>query len=177
MQKSVLLVLLLIIIGIGSRLLFIPNFTAVGAVAILGGSLLHKPLQSFAVTLLVMLVSDLIINKLFFGLDTIFYDGALYVYVPILAFTLIARFFKTLNFQRFAGLSAAFTVLFFLVSNFGVFISGTLYAKTFAGLQACYVAALPFALNIFVGTLLYGGIVLGIYKVATQQQKFVFSRL
>ena len=39
-------------------------------------------------------------------------------------------------------------VLFFLVSNFGVWLTQELYPHSAAGLAACYVAALPFFTNI-----------------------------
>jgi hypothetical protein len=54
-------------------------------------------------------------------------------------------------------------VVFFLVSNFGVWwfgegTGGVHYPFTFAGLMACYVAALPFAGRSLVSTLLFTGL-------------------
>ena len=57
------------------------------------------------------------------------------------------------------------TLLFFLVTNFGVWALGTMYPNTFAGLLACYVAAVPFFGNTLLGdaaytVVLFGGLAL-----------------
>jgi hypothetical protein len=45
---------------------------------------------------------------------------------------------------RIAAAALASSVGFFLISNFAVWASWTMYPKTLAGLGACYVAAIPF---------------------------------
>ena len=177
MNKNVALVVSFIAIGIASRFLLLPNFTALGAVALLGGALLRKPLQALAVMLVVLLGSDFLLNTFVYGVDGLFYDGAAFVYLPILGMTLFARLFSHLTMGRYVGLSLIFTVVFFLVSNYGVWQSGTLYPQTTGGLLACYMAALPFALNMFLGTLVYGVLIMGAYNAATQQRKLEFTRL
>lgn len=177
MNKNVALVVSFLAIGIASRFLMLPNFTALGAVALLGGMLLRKPIQALAITLVVLLLSDFLLNKLVYHVDGLFYEGAAYVYLPILGMTLFARLFKTFTLSRYTGLSALYTVVFFLVSNFGVWQTGGMYPKTGAGLMACYVAALPYALNMFLGTLVFGVVIMGAYNLATQQRKLQFQRL
>ena len=177
MNKKVAFIVSLLVIGIASRFLLIPNFTAIGAVALLGGALLRKPLEALAITLVVLLGSDFLLNKLVYGVDGLFYEGAAYVYLPVLGMTLFARLFNRLNISRYIGLSIAFTVVFFLVSNFGVWKSGLVYPETTEGLIACYVAALPFALNMLAGTLAFGALTMAAFNLATQQRKLEFSRL
>jgi len=54
------------------------------------------------------------------------------------------------GFWRVVVAALASSVSFFLISNFGVWAAGNgMYPKTFAGLMACYTAAIPF----FRGTL------------------------
>lgn len=177
MNKKVAIILLLLSIGIVSRFLFITNFTAIGAVALLSGSLLRKPIESLAMPLTVLLTSDLILNKLVYGVEGLFYAGAAYVYVPILIMTLISRFVSKLNIKNFVGLSVAFTIVFFLVSNFGVWQVGFTYPLTAQGLMTCYIAALPFALNTLAGTLLYGGVIMAAYNALTHQRSLEFVKL
>ena len=54
--------------------------------------------------------------------------------------------------DRVCGVSAA-SVMFFVVTNFCVWALGSLYPKTWEGLLACYVAAIPFFQNDLLGNL------------------------
>jgi hypothetical protein len=62
---------------------------------------------------------------------------------------------------KLAGASVAGSVLFFLVTNFGVWARDGLYAHTMAGLAECYVAAIPFFQNALVGDLFYTAALFG----------------
>ena len=60
-------------------------------------------------------------------------------------------------------------VLFFLVSNFGVWVGSTMYPPTGGGLLACYAAGLPFfnhslLSNLFYCTVLFGGLELAQWR-------------
>ena len=177
MNKKLTFILSLVVIGIASRFMFITNFTAIGAVALLSGSMLRKPLESLAMPLIVLLISDLILNKLVYGVEGLFYEGAAYVYGPILLMTFASRFVSKLNIKNYVGLSIAFTVVFFLISNFGVWKSGLLYPQTTAGLMASYMAALPYALNTLASTLLFGAVIMAAYNALTQQRSLEFAKL
>jgi hypothetical protein len=50
--------------------------------------------------------------------------------------------------------------IFFLVSNFGVWVGSNMYPITINGLFSCYIAAIPFFKNTLAGTLFYTGIFL-----------------
>ncbi len=57
------------------------------------------------------------------------------------------------------------SVLFFVLTNFGVWAVGTFYPKTMSGLVTCYVVAIPFFRNTLAGdfaftALLFGGFAL-----------------
>jgi hypothetical protein len=62
---------------------------------------------------------------------------------------------------RLAAASIAGSVLFFVVTNFGVWARDGLYPHTLAGLANCYVAALPFFQNGLVGDLFFTGALFG----------------
>jgi hypothetical protein len=47
------------------------------------------------------------------------------------------------------------SLIFFLITNFGVWAFSGMYPLTFDGLAACYVAALPFLQHTIVGDLLW----------------------
>jgi hypothetical protein len=56
--------------------------------------------------------------------------------------------------------------LFFLISNFGVWTSGTMYTKDFSGLLTCYTMAIPFFKNSLMSDLIYCGILFGSFEFA-----------
>jgi hypothetical protein len=55
----------------------------------------------------------------------------------------------------FAPLMKACSLIFFAVTNLGVWAFSGMYPLTFDGLMACYVAALPFLQHTVVGDLLW----------------------
>ena len=67
---------------------------------------------------------------------------------------------------RIAGAALASSILFFIITNFGVWAFGSLYPKTFAGLVACYAAAIPFFQNTLVGDALYTAALFGGFALA-----------
>ena len=65
--------------------------------------------------------------------------------------------------------SLASSSIFFIVTNFAVWLRSPLYAKTSAGLIACYVAAIPYAANTFVSDALFTAILFGIFAMAERR--------
>jgi len=65
---------------------------------------------------------------------------------------------------RVAGASLAGSVVFFVVSNLGVWLGGVLYPRTLEGLAACYVAAIPFFGGTLVGDLFYAAVLFGSWQ-------------
>jgi hypothetical protein len=53
------------------------------------------------------------------------------------------------------------SVVFFLLTNFAVWTNSGMYPLTFAGLQACYIAALPFFQNSLAGDAFYAVVLFG----------------
>lgn len=149
----------LVIAGVVSRLFPHPaNMALVAGAAIFAGSKLNK-LSSVLVPLSIMFVSDLII-----GLHTtmIFTWGS---------FVVIALLANYLLHQKNTVLRIVFTtftssVIFFVISNFGVWLVGHMYTHTFPGLITCFINALPFFRNTIVGDAIYTASIFGIYEVS-----------
>ena len=83
--------------------------------------------------------------------------------VLIAALGLVLRRKKTV--PMVAGTVLAASIVFFLVTNFAVWMMGSLYPMTFQGLVTCYVAAIPFFHwtllgDAFFATVLFGGFAL-----------------
>ncbi|MCH8748480.1 hypothetical protein IH781_01890 [Patescibacteria group bacterium] len=139
-----------------------PNFAPIAALALFGGAHLHSRI-GLAVPLAAMFVSDLILLSV---MDvTAFSPITPFVYGSFLGIGLIGIALRRRdNWNRPAWIAAATlasSLLFFIVSNFGVWAAGY-YPPTLAGLVACYIAGLPFlgvALlgDSFYSVLLFGG--------------------
>ncbi|AHI05407.1 hypothetical protein BDW_04495 [Bdellovibrio bacteriovorus W] len=137
---------------------FIPhpwNFTAVGAMALFGGAYLPKRL-SLIVPLAALMLTDAILG---------FHNTMVFVYA---AFAAIVALGWVLRSQRsvvkVGGMSLLASVLFFAVSNFGVWMMDGMYARTFEGLVQCYVAAIPFFGNQVGGDLFFSAVMFGGYE-------------
>ncbi len=136
------------------------NFTPLIAMALFGGAKLDKPWWALGATL-----GSLALGDLTLGLFP--YEGIGWVYGTSAVIVLIGTLLK-----RRTGVLATLLatlgsgVLFFGVTNFGVWASGRLYPATLAGLVTCYIAGLPFYRNQLFGDLAYAGALFGLYWFA-----------
>jgi hypothetical protein len=135
-----------------------PNFTAIGAMALFGGAYFSRKRLAFAVPLIAMFLSDIIIG---------FHPG---MYAVYLSFILIVMIGNSLSNKRKVGniflASVSASVLFFIITNFALWLTGTLYPKTAAGLAACFTAAIPFFHYTLLGDLFFVGILFGAFELA-----------
>ncbi len=144
------------------------NFTPIGAIALFGGMIFGRnKLMAFALPLAAMLLSDvmLVVVK---GFDYGFYGWSQLVnYACFAAIVAIGlRFKNDVSVGKIALGGIAGSALFYVVSNFMVWASGTMYAHDFSGLISCYVAAIPFAVKFLGGTLFYSAVLFGAFKLA-----------
>jgi hypothetical protein len=156
--RLILLALALIGFGVTMRLLPHPaNLAPVGAIALFGGAVLPRKL-GWWLPVAIMALSDLWIGT---------YDGILFTW---LGFLLVGLFGMVMrgrsNWLRVPRGVAGSSVIFFGVSNFGVWLQGQLYAHTWSGLWQCYVMALPFFRNTVLGDLIYASLLFGAYAIA-----------
>ncbi|MGA7160710.1 MAG: DUF6580 family putative transport protein [Bacteroidota bacterium] len=148
---------LLVVIAAFSRLLPHPaNFTAIAAIALFGGVYLEKR-YAFVVPILAMLVSDYFIG---------FYSGMYWVYGSFVLIGLIGLWLRNHKKPLYVlGGTFASSILFFVVTNFGVWMPpGTMYAPTWGGLIECYVAAIPFFRNTVSGDIFFVAVMFTAYE-------------
>jgi hypothetical protein len=90
----------------------------------------------------------------------------LYTYGALALIVLMGTFtLKKVRALNVAGSAVGASVIFYLVSNFGTWLSSGMYPHTWEGLGACYVAALPFFRNGLAGDLLYTGVLFGAFEL------------
>jgi hypothetical protein len=127
-----------------------PNLTPVGALGIFAGARLRWA-SAFALPIAVMAASDAVLWL------TVGYSPSLWVYASFLINVLLGRLLcRTEAPWRIGAVSLLASVQFYLLTNFGVWVSGGMYPQTLAGLGECYLAGLEFIDNQspFVNTLL-----------------------
>lgn len=168
-------VTLLILLAALSRLIPHPaNFAPIGGMALFGAAYYSRRVWAFVIPIVSMWISDLILNNVvyaaFFDRFVWFYNGSLFTYGAFALIALMGTF--TLKKVRvpnllFSALGAS--VIFFLVSNFGIWFSAGMYPKDFGGLVACYAAGIPFFKNTLLGDLFYTGILFGAFEFSVRR--------
>jgi len=130
-----------------------PNFTPIGAMALFGGAYLGRRGLAFVAPLGALLLSDAILG---------FYRGMSFVYGTVALVVVIGWWVSSRRTPlRIGSAAIASSVLFYVVTNFGMWLFSGFYPLTSAGLVACYVAAIPFFQNTLAGDLFYSGLLFG----------------
>ena len=108
-------------------------------------------------TIIAMFISDLIIGL---------HSGILWIYLAILICSFASEFL--MKFGRFSLRLGLMTIvsslLFFLITNFSVWLIYDYYPKTFEGLLLCYTMGIPFVKNTILSTMIYTGIFVLVIK-------------
>ena len=151
-----------------------PNFAPVGAMSLFSGATLSG-WQAYLVPLLLMAITDPLVNGTG-GCCTIgnfnpFSRGTVFIYGSFLISVWIGRRLRETQSVGKIGAAAFLCALqFFLISNLPVWIFGNLYPHTFAGLAACYIAALPFFGNTLLSNLFYSALFFGAHFWLTRRR-------
>lgn len=178
-QRDLLLVGTCILIGFIYRL--IPgtphNFSPIAAMALVGGMYVNRKALAFLMPLVALFASDLIlnntINRVFFTKHTgavLFADYMLWSYLAfILTVGLGLLLFRQKAMSKILVGSLGASVLFFVLTNFGTWLTAGIYPKTGAGLILCFEAAIPFFQNTLMSNLLFVGIFVGALELLSQK--------
>jgi len=154
-----------------SRLMPHPlNFSPLAALALFGGARFRNRYAAFLVPLAALWGSDLLLNFNFYGHFVLFYDGAFFTYAAFVMIVLIGSLaLRKFSAKRLLFTSLSASVLFYVVSNFGVWAFSGMYSLTPSGLGACFVAAIPFFRNTLAGDLVYSFAIFYAFEFAQQQ--------
>ena len=134
-----------------------PNFAPIAAMALFGGAYFNKKWAAFLLPLLAMFITDLIIG---------FHATMWAVYISFIIIVGLGMFLiKQKKVTNIILASVSSSVLFFVITNFGLWISTPYYAKTGAGLAACYTAAIPFFHYTLLGDIFFVSLMFGVYEL------------
>jgi hypothetical protein len=154
LKPRAMLIVTMIAAAAASRLIpHPPNMTSIAAMALFGGATLSDKRLAFLVPLAALFASDLVLG---------FHNQMIAVYG---SFALVVCLGLWLQQRKstitIAGAAITSSLLFFVVVDFAIWVMGDMYPRSFAGLVACYTAALPFLRNQIAGDLLYAAVLFG----------------
>ncbi|MHB8581419.1 MAG: DUF6580 family putative transport protein [Ignavibacteriaceae bacterium] len=157
------IITLMVLVAAALRLLpHYPNFTPIAGMALFGGGYFSNKKTAFIIPFTAMFISDIILG---------FHSTMWAVYLSFALIVIIG-----FSLQRSKKISNIFlasissSVLFFIITNFGVWLTAGIYPVSINGLTECYIAAIPFFNNTMLGDLFYVTIFFGAFELA--QSKF-----
>jgi hypothetical protein len=166
-------ILALLVAMVGAALLRLvphpPNFTPIGAMALFSGAYFSRKWLALAAPLGALLLSDFILG---------FYDGMIVQYAATALAVAIGwlAIGRKRTLPRIGGGAIASAVLFFLLTNFGVWATSGMYPHTVEGLGACYAAALPFFQNSLAGDFFWSAVLFGGFALAERSMPALRER-
>jgi hypothetical protein len=151
----------MVVLGACARLLPHPwNFTPMMAIGLFAGAYARRTSTGILATMSALLLSDAIMG---------FYSGFWFVYAATLVPVLLGRFIRNRSgVGTVVATALGSSVSFFLITNFMVWATGSLYPHTSAGLTASYAAGLPFYQNQLLGDAFYTLAMFGGYAVLSR---------
>ena len=145
-RKEIFPISLIFILAL-SRLIPHPwNFTPVLAIGLFSGFYFKQIYLSFFVVIFSMFIGDLFLG---------FHSTMFFTYISLAVAVLIGLYIKRFSFAEIllGGLSSS--LAFFIITNFGAWLTLEMYEKNLSGLLQSYVLAIPFFHNTLISTLLY----------------------
>ncbi|MGH8500011.1 MAG: DUF6580 family putative transport protein, partial [Methylococcales bacterium] len=129
------------------------NFTPIEAMALFGGAYFANRWLSVAVPLLAMLLADFFLG---------FHSGMPVIYSTILLISIIGFALRgKVTVLRVASFGLVSATLFFLITNFAVWLEGSMYPMNAGGLLSSYIAGIPFFHWQLAGVATYSTILFG----------------
>tara|TARA_B100000427_G_C15221361_1_gene469152 strand:- start:124 stop:618 length:495 start_codon:yes stop_codon:yes gene_type:complete len=123
-----------------------PNYTSLLALSFYVPAVFGR--KFIPAVLICFVITDFIIGL---------HNTTLFTWGSVILIGLISNFFLKNSLTRLSG-SLCGVIIFFLVSNFGVWILGS-YGYSFNGLILCYFMAIPFLGYSFISTLIFSVII------------------
>lgn len=176
--NKTILIIFLALIAVAALYRIVPGrpygFAPQIAMALFAGAMIKDRKLAFALPVLSMVLSDVLYEILHSaGLSDMqgFYEGQFTNYILFALLTVVGFFVKKVNVVNIVLASIAAPTVYFLLSNFLVWLSGTgglQRPKTWDGLMMCFADGLPFYRNSIYGTVFFAAILFGGYYIIKQ---------
>ena len=143
------------------------NFSPVGAMALFGGAYFNKPWKAFCFPLLMLFLSDFVLQQTVFKAygSGMLYGGWYWVYGAFALMTLTSRWLlKKITIKNFIVAVLVCVFIHWTVTDVGVWYDSKIFSQNLQGYIECLVVAIPYELRFLTGTLVYGIILFGLFK-------------
>lgn len=131
-----------------------PNFTGILSLGILAGISSNKKtiiIYYSIIYLLTIALTDIFLGSI--SLKDLILRYLTFSIIPIISFLL--RKISTKKINRYLTLPIISNIIFYILSNFWVWLFSGMYPLSTHGLILCYTLAFPFAINSLIGTFIY----------------------
>jgi len=146
-HKHYILPICLILVLSFSRTISHPwNFSPILAAGIFSGFYFRQFILSSLIVVLSMFIGDLYLG---------FHDTMIFTYISLIVAVSLGLFIKNLKFTSILFSGILSSISFYIITNFGAWLTLPMYEKTFSGLVQSYILAIPFFHNTLISTLLY----------------------
>jgi len=136
-----------ILVALVSRLIpHPPNLTGIISLSLFAGYFVNNPWLSIVGVIFTMLISDSILG---------FHNLMPVVYGTLILCVFVPKIIGDGFIRKYLVSPIVASLLFFIITNFFVWLGSGIYSHNLKGLIQCYVAAIPFGLNTLLGTLIY----------------------
>ena len=146
LKKGFLPISLILILALARLIPHPYNFSPMLAVGIFSGFYFRQFYLGLFIVIFSMFIGDLFLG---------FHSTMFFTYISLAVAVLIGLYVKHFKFTEILFSGLASSVCFFIITNFGAWLTLEMYEKNFAGLLQSYVLAIPFFHNTLISTFLY----------------------
>ena len=122
------------------------NFTPILATGIFSGFYFRKFYLSLFIVIFSMFLGDLYLG---------FHNTMFFTYISLTVAVVLGIYIKYFKFNEILISGLISSVCFFIVTNFGAWLTLEMYEKNLSGLISSYILAIPFFHNTLISTFLY----------------------
>ncbi len=155
--KISLIVFAVVLAGTSRFISDIPNFSPMLSIALFSGYMFRNKLIAYLLPLSAQLLSDV-----YFGFHPDIF-AVYFSFALIIGLGQLNR--KNYSFGKSILWSVVGSILFFILTNFSVWITADFYSKDISGLINCFSMAIPFYKNTILSAIIYSVIMFGSYDL------------
>jgi len=146
-NKTFIYPILLVLALVQLRLIYHPpNFTPILAAGIFSGYYFRNFFMSLFIIIFSMFLGDLYLG---------FHNTMFFTYISLIVAVTIGFYIKKFKTIEILAGGIISSISFFIITNFGAWLTLDMYEKSFSGLISSYVLAIPFFQNTLVSTIFY----------------------
>lgn len=145
------------------------NITPLIGIALFSGAKIENKKLSILIPVITFLLSDVLLS--YINNYSFYHSTILFTYGSILLIVLLGRYLQNQSFNivKTTGFTLLSSLLFFVISNFGVWLFGNMYSMNLEGLINCYVMAIPFNRFTWLGDLVFTFVLFEVYEIVNSK--------